>query len=55
MRSGGAATAYTVETGIMPMLDLLADLDFDAYEAIEPALGHRARHTPLLDASAHSS
>ncbi len=41
MRSGGAVTAYTVETGIMPILDILADLEFDAYDAIEPALGHQ--------------
>ena len=41
MRSGGAAVIYTVETGIMPILDILADLDFDAYHAIEPALGHQ--------------
>jgi len=38
MRSGGAAVTYTVCTGIMPMLHVLADLDFDAYNAIEPAL-----------------
>lgn len=41
MKSGGAAVTYTVETGIMPMLDILADLDFDGYHAIEPALGHQ--------------
>lgn len=41
MRSGGAVTVYTVETGVMPMLDILAELDFDAYDAIEPALGHQ--------------
>ena len=39
MRSGGAAVIYTVETGVVPMLDILADLDFDAYHAIEPVLG----------------
>jgi len=41
MKSGGAAVTYTVETGIMPMLDMLAKLDFDGYHAIEPALGHQ--------------
>jgi hypothetical protein len=39
MRSGGAAVIYTVETGIVPILDILAGLDFDAYHAIEPVLG----------------
>lgn len=39
MRSGGSAVLYTVCTGIMPILDLLADLEFDAYDGIEPALG----------------
>ena len=39
MRSGGAVVVYTVETGLMPMLDLLRDLAFDAYNAIEPVLG----------------
>ena len=39
MRSGGAAVVYTVCTGVMPMLDLLASLPFDAYHCIEPALG----------------
>jgi hypothetical protein len=39
MRSRGAAVVYTVETGIMPILDLLAELEFDAYQAIEPVLG----------------
>jgi uroporphyrinogen-III decarboxylase len=39
MRSGGAVVIYTVETGIMPILDLLAELDYDAYHAIEPVLG----------------
>jgi uroporphyrinogen-III decarboxylase len=38
MRSGGAAVIYTVCTGIMPILDVLADLDFDAYRSIEPVL-----------------
>jgi hypothetical protein len=38
MRSAGAAVTYTVCTGIMPILDILADLDFDAYNAIEPVL-----------------
>ena len=38
MRSSGAAVTYTVCTGIMPMLDILAELDFDAYNAIEPVL-----------------
>ena len=37
MRRAGAVT-YTVCTGIMPMLDILARLDFDAYHAIEPVL-----------------
>ncbi|NPV07045.1 MAG: hypothetical protein HPY83_03655 [Anaerolineae bacterium] len=41
MKSGGAAVTYTVETGIMPMLDILAVLDFDGYRDIEPALGHQ--------------
>ena len=41
MHAGGAAVTYTVETGIMPILDILAELDFDAYNAIEPALGHQ--------------
>ncbi len=55
MRSRGAATAYTVCTGVMPMLGVLDRLDFDAYHAIEPALGNQnpraiaaalsARHT----------
>ena len=45
MRSGGAAVIYTVETGIMPILDILADLDFDAYQAIEPVLGNQDMHT----------
>lgn len=38
MKSGGAAVTYTVCTGIMPMLHILADLDFDGYHSIEPAL-----------------
>jgi len=38
MRSRGAAVTYTVCTGIMPILDMLADLEFDAYHAIEPVL-----------------
>ena len=38
MHAGGAAVTYTVCTGIMPMLDILASLDFDAYNAIEPVL-----------------
>lgn len=38
MGSGGAAVIYTVCTGIMPMLDVLSDLDFDAYISIEPVL-----------------
>lgn len=38
MRAGGAVVTYTVCTGIMPMLHVLAALDFDAYNAIEPAL-----------------
>lgn len=41
MRSHGAATTYTVCTGIMPILDILADLPFDNYNAIEPALGNQ--------------
>ena len=41
MRSGGAAVIYTVETGVMPLLDILADLEFDAYHAIEPVLGRQ--------------
>jgi len=41
MKSAGAAVTYTVETGIMPILDILAELDFDAYRDIEPALGHQ--------------
>ncbi|NLS78517.1 MAG: hypothetical protein GXY76_14790 [Chloroflexi bacterium] len=41
MHSGGAAVTYTVCTGIMPMLDILAELDFDAYHSIEPALGNQ--------------
>ena len=41
MHYGGAAVAYTVCTGVMPMLDILADLDFDAYHCIEPALGQQ--------------
>lgn len=41
MKSRGAAVTYTVCTGIMPMLDILADLDFDSYNAIEPALGNQ--------------
>ncbi len=41
MGSGGAAVGYTVETGVMPLLDILADLDFDFYHAIEPVLGHQ--------------
>jgi uroporphyrinogen-III decarboxylase len=38
MHAGGAAVTYTVCTGIMPMLDILADLEFDAYNSIEPVL-----------------
>lgn len=38
MHSGGAVVTYTVCTGIMPMLHILADLDFDAYFSIEPVL-----------------
>ena len=38
MGAGDAAVIYTVCTGIMPMLDILADLDFDAYISIEPVL-----------------
>ncbi len=38
MRAGGAAVTYTVCTGIMPMLHILAELDFDAYYSIEPVL-----------------
>jgi uroporphyrinogen-III decarboxylase len=41
MVSGGAAVIYTVETGIMPMLDILSELDFDAYIGIEPVLGQQ--------------
>ena len=41
MRSGGAAVIYTVESGIMPLLDYLDALPFDGYQAIEPALGHQ--------------
>ncbi len=41
MRCGGAAVTYTVCTGIMPMLDILAELDFDGYFSIEPALGNQ--------------
>ena len=41
MKSGGAAVAYTVESGIMPILDILAELDFDAYRDIEPVLGQQ--------------
>ena len=41
MKSKGAVAAYTVCTGIMPMLDILSELDFDAYRDIEPALGHQ--------------
>jgi hypothetical protein len=44
MASGGAAVIYTVETGIMPMLDILAELDFDAYIEIEPVLGQQDMH-----------
>lgn len=38
MKSGGSAVVYTVCTGIMPMLDVLADWDFDGYNSIEPVL-----------------
>lgn len=38
MRSGGAAVTYTVCTGIVPMLDILSGLEFDAYYSIEPVL-----------------
>ena len=38
MRSGGAAVIYTVCTGIVPILDILAGLEFDAYHSIEPVL-----------------
>jgi hypothetical protein len=38
MQAGGATVSYTVCTGIMPMLDYLAELDFDSYNCIEPAL-----------------
>lgn len=41
MKSSGAAVTYTVETGVMPLLDILAELDFDGYRDIEPALGHQ--------------
>ena len=41
MGSGGAAVVYTVCTGIMPILPILAELEFDAYFDIEPALGHQ--------------
>ncbi|MHB0878322.1 MAG: uroporphyrinogen decarboxylase family protein [Anaerolineae bacterium] len=41
MKSGGAAVCYTIETGVMPLLDVYADLEFDCYHAIEPALGHQ--------------
>ena len=44
MRSGGAVAIYTVCTGIMPILDILADLPFDAYLSIEPALGNQDMH-----------
>ena len=44
MGSGGAVTTYTVCTGIMPMLDILAELPFDAYHSIEPALGNQNMH-----------
>ena len=35
-KSRGAIAAYSVMTGIMPILDLYADLDYDAYRSIEP-------------------
>lgn len=41
MRSRGAVVTYTVETGLMPMLDMLAALPFDGYHGIEPVLGNQ--------------
>ncbi len=41
MKSGGAAVTYTVETGVMPILDVLAELDFDGFRDIEPVLGNQ--------------
>ena len=38
MHAGGAVVTYTVCTGIMPMLHILSDLGFDAYNSIEPVL-----------------
>jgi hypothetical protein len=39
MHSGGAVVCYKLATGVVPILDFLADLDFDVYRGIEPVLG----------------
>ncbi len=39
--SAGRVCSYTVCTGVMPILDYLAELPFDAYDGIEPALGNQ--------------
>ena len=39
--SAGLPVAYTVCTGVMPMLDYLRDLGFDALFGVEPALGNQ--------------
>lgn len=41
VRSADRVCCYTVCTGVMPILDYLAELPFDAYEGIEPALGNQ--------------
>ena len=39
VHAAGRVCSYTVCTGIMPILDYLAELPFDAYSNIEPVLG----------------
>ncbi len=41
VRSAGRVCCYTVCTGVMPILGYLAELPFNAYEGIEPALGNQ--------------
>ncbi len=41
VHGAGRVCSYTVCTGIMPILDYLAELPFDAYSSIEPALGNQ--------------
>ena len=41
VHDAGRVCSYTVCTGIMPILDYLAKLPFDAYSSIEPVLGNQ--------------